>query len=150
MGTRADFYIGKNKDAEWIGSIAWDGYRDGIDKQILNCQSPEAFRHAVELFLNERDDGIFPKDGWPWPWKNSSTTDCSYWFFGDKTWEAVADYRGGYSRDRDDVYVSCDEPEINDEQDGYDEFIAGKEVVEFPDFSGQFNGGSAGFLVITA
>lgn len=25
MGTRADFYIGRGENAEWLGSIAWDG-----------------------------------------------------------------------------------------------------------------------------
>jgi hypothetical protein len=30
MGTRADFYIGCGRDSEWIGSIAWDGYPDGL------------------------------------------------------------------------------------------------------------------------
>lgn len=67
MGTRADFYVGKGKDAEWLGSIAWDG--GDIDNQIRECQSPEAYRHAVESFLKERDDATWPKDGWPWPWE---------------------------------------------------------------------------------
>ena len=26
MGTRADFYVGRGDAAEWIGSIAYDGY----------------------------------------------------------------------------------------------------------------------------
>lgn len=30
MGTRADFYVGRGTEAEWIGSIALDGYPDGI------------------------------------------------------------------------------------------------------------------------
>lgn len=30
MGTRADFYVGRGPDAEWIGSTAWDGYPDGF------------------------------------------------------------------------------------------------------------------------
>lgn len=30
MGTIADFYVGRGPKAEWIGSIAWDGYPDGI------------------------------------------------------------------------------------------------------------------------
>ena len=25
MGTRADFYTGIDKNANWLGSIAWDG-----------------------------------------------------------------------------------------------------------------------------
>lgn len=80
MGTRADFYIGRGLSAEWIGSIAWDGYPDGIDKQVLGCQSPEAFRHAVLHFLAERKDKTLPENGWPWPWETSSTTDYAYAF----------------------------------------------------------------------
>ena len=30
MGTRADLYIGRGTDAEWIGSVAWDGYPSGL------------------------------------------------------------------------------------------------------------------------
>jgi hypothetical protein len=26
MGTRGDFYVGRGKDAEWIGSIAYDAF----------------------------------------------------------------------------------------------------------------------------
>ena len=37
MGTRADFYIGRGATAEWIGSIAWDGYPDGIPAPILEA-----------------------------------------------------------------------------------------------------------------
>lgn len=145
MGTRADFYIGKGKDAEWIGSIAWDGYREGIDKQVLNCCSAEAFRHAVERFLASRDDAIYVKDGWPWPWDTSSITDCSYWFFDDRVWDAHTDWR----ENRRDVFAPCDQPYIDDEQDGYEEYMDSLEVIEgMPDFSGQYNGGSAGFLII--
>jgi len=92
MGTRADFYVGKGKAAEWIGSIAWDGYRDGIPAQILNSESEEAFRHAVSDFLAERDDRTLPEQGWPWPWEDSSTTDCSYWFFDGRCWDEDAGY----------------------------------------------------------
>jgi hypothetical protein len=30
MGTRADFYIGRGTEAEWLGSVAWDGYPGGV------------------------------------------------------------------------------------------------------------------------
>jgi hypothetical protein len=80
MGTRADFYVGRGDSAEWLGSIAWDGYPDGIDKQVLGCHSPEAFRHAVATFLAERRDKTLPDQGWPWPWNTSSTTDYAYAF----------------------------------------------------------------------
>lgn len=96
MGTRADFYVGKGKDAEWIGSIAWDGYRDGIDDAVLQASSVDAFRSAVAKFFVERDDVTLPMRGWPWPWKTSATTDCSYWFFDGQVWD-----------EDDDRYASC-------------------------------------------
>jgi hypothetical protein len=80
MGTRADFYVGRGEAAEWLGSIAWDGYPDGIDKQVLGCESVEAFRHAVSAFLAGREDKTLPDQGWPWPWETSSTTDFAYAF----------------------------------------------------------------------
>lgn len=89
MGTRADFYVGRGQGAEWIGSIAWDGYPSGIDPQVLNCTGEAAYRHAVAAFLADRQDKTLPADGWPWPWETSSTTDYAYAFdvgFGGRVW----------------------------------------------------------------
>jgi hypothetical protein len=83
VGTRADFYVGSGVKAEWLGSIAWDGYPDGIDAQVLGCQSEAAFRHAVADFLANREDGTTPDKGWPWPWDDSRTTDYAYCFETD-------------------------------------------------------------------
>jgi hypothetical protein len=78
MGTRADFYIGEGPDAEWLGSIAWDGYPSGIDGDVLRSTSPAVFRANVERFLASRKDGTMPEMGWPWPWDDSNTTDYAY------------------------------------------------------------------------
>jgi hypothetical protein len=86
MGTRADFYIksGENLVAEdWIGSIAWDGYPDAIDAPILKAKSADGFRTAVDFFFAHRDDVTLPKEGWPWPWDDSGTTDYAYVFDKD-------------------------------------------------------------------
>lgn len=137
MGTRADFYVGKGKTAEWIGSIAWDGYREGIDAQILGCQSEAAFRHAVAEFIAGREDGTKPEDGWPWPWDTSATTDCHYWFFDGRCWAG----RSRYSVPGE-VYVPADEPEPDfsdldaaEEEALYAKWQAGRDEVEFPDMS---------------
>lgn len=90
MGTRADFYIGRGENAEWIGSIAWDGSE--VDAQVRECTSADAFRHAVESMLKERDDATFPKDGWPWPWDDSNTTDYAWAFDEGKTWWSCFGY----------------------------------------------------------
>ena len=69
MGTRADFYVGRGQKAEWLGSIAWDGYPDGLsDIPVLSAQTEVAFRAAVRDMLASRKDGTTPEMGWPWPW----------------------------------------------------------------------------------
>lgn len=83
MGTRADFYVGRGEQAEWIGSIAWDGYPEGLrDTAILTAPSEQDFRAAVSAELAKRDDATTPDRGWPWPWENSHTTDYAYAFDG--------------------------------------------------------------------
>jgi hypothetical protein len=139
MGTRADFYVGKGKDAEWLGSIAFDGYRDNIDAQILHCTSPEAFRHAVAAFLAERDDATLPEQGWPWPWDDSGTTDCSYWHFDGVTWD-----------ERRKHYTPCNEAEPEDDEQ-YDKWLEGREPVQFPNMSSRQKvtfGKRSGLIVI--
>ena len=86
MGTRADFYIGRGTEAEWLGSIAWDGYPDGLDDYVLGAQTEAQFRSAVSIFSKTRDDWTSPEAGWPWPWENSNTTDYAYAFDGERVW----------------------------------------------------------------
>ena len=144
MGTRADFYVGKGRDAEWLGSIAYDGHRESIDPQILGCQSPEAFRYAVARFLAERDDATLPAQGWPWPWDTSATSDCSYWHFGGQTWDAQGN---------PEVYVPCSvkEPTDEDDEECEESFLKDRERIEFPDMSAHKNvalGQRSGMLII--
>lgn len=84
MGTRADFYIGRGADAEWLGSVAWDGYPDGFEDSILRATDADHFRQLVAAELKSRDDGTTPEMGWPWPWDTSRTTDYAYAFDGDQ------------------------------------------------------------------
>lgn len=143
MGTRADFYVGKHKDAEWLGSIAWDGYREGIDTAVLSAKTEAEFREAVTAFLASRDDSTLPKDGWPWPWDNSGTSDCSYWFFDEQVW----DYHG-YPTGR---YWSCSEPEPDlDGEDPPSE--DGHDVIDYPDMSSRSNftlGKRSGLIIVS-
>ena len=81
MGTRADFYVGKGPNAEWLGSIAWDGYPDGNPADVLEKITEHDYRAAVELVLsNEHCGPTRPEQGWPWPWEDSRTTDFAYTF----------------------------------------------------------------------
>ena len=84
MGTRADFYIGRGPNAEWLASIAWDGYPEGIRSTLLQATSEDEYRTQLEDFLASRGDVTRPADGWPWPWNDSRTTDYAYAFDGDK------------------------------------------------------------------
>lgn len=139
MGTRADFYVGKGKNAEWIGSIAMDGYRDGIDPPVIGASSEADFRAAVTQFFSARDDVTLPADGWPWPWKTSETTDCSYWFFEGQVWEEVHG-----------TYLSCQKPEP-ETQEECDEAVADGEAIEFPEFeigSAALSGKRSGIIVV--
>lgn len=89
MGTRADFYVGRGETAEWLGSVAWDGDPEGVlahwskdENDLPVACSEHEWREAVETWMRKRDDSTFPADGWPWPWDDSSVTDCSYWWDG--------------------------------------------------------------------
>lgn len=140
MGTRADFYVGKGKDAEWVGSIAWDGYRDGIDEAVIKATSEADFRSAVSRFFVDRDDVTLPARGWPWPWKTSKTTDCSYWFFDGQVWDEI----GG-------KYLSCeiDWPET---EEAYEAAKQDGEPIDFPEFgdghSAEAGSNRSGVMVI--
>lgn len=98
MGTRADFYVGRGEMANWLGSIAWDGYPGGIDKVVLRAKNTSDFVAAVGKFFTGRTDVTLPENGWPWPWEESCTTDYAYalddgcvWAscFGSPWWKAT-------------------------------------------------------------
>lgn len=96
MGTRADFYVGVGPNAEWLGSVAYDGYRWGIspeesmlrqpnaaERRLRDATTEETFRSAVATELMRRD-GTTPDMGWPWPWEDSKLTDYVYYFHEGK------------------------------------------------------------------
>lgn len=86
MGTRADFYVGTGKSAEWLGSVAWDGYEwaEEPDCALLKAADEADFRASVAAIAKEREDWTNPEQGWPWPWNDSNTTDYIYYFAGGK------------------------------------------------------------------
>lgn len=94
MGTRADFYVGVGKDAEWLGSIAWDGYEWDEDKDcaLMKATTEQEFRAAVSDIAKTREDWTSQEQGWPWPWNDSNTTDYAYAFHDGKV-EAITDDR---------------------------------------------------------
>jgi hypothetical protein len=92
MGTRADFYVRKESQMKWLGSIAWDGYPDGIEEKILNAKTESEYESEVDSFLKNEDSATFPDEGWPWPWDDSRTTDYSYIFDNGKVMASCFGY----------------------------------------------------------
>jgi hypothetical protein len=86
MGTRADFYIGRGEKAEWLGSIAWDGYPGDKTHAVLNAANKRQFVDAVTDIASNSRDFTPASEGWPWPWEDSSTTDYAYAYDGEKVW----------------------------------------------------------------
>lgn len=78
MGTRADFYLGRGEKAQWLGSIAWDGYPEGAPKEIVDARDERKFVLGVETLLQDESSATTPDQGWPWPWDDSRTTDFAY------------------------------------------------------------------------
>jgi len=95
MGTRADFYVGVGQGAEWLGSVAFDGYQwaEHPDLPIPSAHTEDEFRSAVHAELEGRDDATNPDQGWPWPWGDSGTTDYAYYFTdGAVRWDKRDDW----------------------------------------------------------
>ena len=111
MGTRADFYVGRGEDAEWLGSIAWDGYPEGLPKVLLKTNDAEEWRKKVARFLSRSEDGTLPEQGWPWPWDDSGMTDFAYaiddgqvWISnGGSAWVPAVDWDGGVDDEDEEV-----------------------------------------------
>ena len=93
MGTRADFYVGRGEQAEWLGSIAYNGFPRAkgsrVPDTILDSGTEADYRRAVAEFLAGREDSTLPDEGWPWPWKNSRSTDFSYAYEADQVWVSL-------------------------------------------------------------
>ena len=87
MGTRADFYVGRDVDSmEWIGSIPMNGYPTGHPRAYLAPKMTETeFRAAVAAMVAAHC-GTRPDQGWPWPWSDSTTTDRQYLWDGGEVW----------------------------------------------------------------
>lgn len=125
MGTRADFYVGRDpKTMEWLGSIAFDGYPDGIPESVPQATSEEQYRAAVAEMFGDCDDATLPEQGWPWPWDNSATTDYAYAY------------------DEEEVHASCFgrpwipvSEHLAQDEDQQEKYMEGGEEAAFPDMT---------------
>ncbi len=133
MGTRADFYVGRGKDAEWLGSIAWDAHPEDLGSpQLLAATGEPHYREEVASLLAKRDDGTLPEHGWPWPWDDSGTTDYAYAFDGGQVWVSPFGHE----------WFPAKEPQPEER---------GPETAIFPDMTGRKNvtlGKRSGIIII--
>lgn len=137
MGTRADFYVGRGRGAEWLGSVAWDGYPSGFDDALFKVTTEAEWRDAVAKTLAKRDDGTKPEDGWPWPWEDSRTTDYAYAFDGGRVFGCAFGHAW---------FDPLNEPT---DDEGY---MDTPKSAEFPDMKGRAAvtlGNRSGLLVVT-
>lgn len=137
MGTRADYYIGRGKDAEWLGSSAWDGYPSGV-QPVVWANTMEAFTRAVARRV-AKHDGSTPEDGWPWPWDNSRTTDYAYAWDDGRVWVSCFGMEWVPAREWDSM-----------EQEAMDALA--QDVAEFPDMSDRKSvtfGPRSGLIVVS-
>ena len=133
MGTRADFYVGRGEDAEWLGSIAYDGYPEGHPSQLDGNASEEAhYREDVVELLGSVDHASLPDRGWPWPWEDSATTDYAYAWEDGRVW--ISNF--GQS------WISWDDYHAlpaEDEGGAYEEYCKGKPRAVFPNMEDRQN-----------
>ena len=80
MGSKADFYVGRGIESEWLGSLKWDGLPAGLPSEILTVTVEEVYRTEVTTLLSVRGDGVVALEGWPWPWDTSHGTKYAYAF----------------------------------------------------------------------
>jgi hypothetical protein len=149
MGTRADFYVGKGAQAEWLGSKAFDGGLWGIPDMVLNSNTEEEYRTAIAEFFKGRKDVTHPEEGWPWPWEDSQTSDYAYtfapWDEGIETgcvWVAI----GMPNRW---LKVTEDEPEWDDWD--YEQQMSRLELCVHPNMKERMNvqwGEKSGLLIV--
>jgi hypothetical protein len=85
MGTRCDFYAGRGVSATYLGSVARDGYPDEMASYLAGATTREAFDSGLSALFAERG-GVGTDGAWPWPWKDSHTTDSAIAFDAGRLW----------------------------------------------------------------
>ncbi len=85
MGTRCDFYLGRGPLAQYLGSIGHDAYVDAMAERFEGIQTQDAFNARLTEVFAEYGE-IKAEHGWPWPWRDSHTTDTVVAFDGGQLW----------------------------------------------------------------
>lgn len=81
MGTRADFYLGTDQTATYLGSLNNDGSPDALPKVLSLVECENEFLLAVDEILSAVD---YSASEWPWAWEDSRLTDYVYCWDGSK------------------------------------------------------------------
>ena len=79
---RADFFLSRGGDAEWLGSIAWGGYPDSAAiHTIAGASSPEDYASRVAALLNATEGSTSPTRGHdaPWPGVGHASSRAAYY-----------------------------------------------------------------------
>jgi hypothetical protein len=83
---KADFYIGIDKDAKWIGSLLKEGHPIYGLSRLLLTKNPIEYEEGLIELLEDDLYGVTAEDGWPHLWQDSQMTDYSYHLFNGKVW----------------------------------------------------------------
>lgn len=99
---KADFYVGIDEKAEYLGSIFRYGSPWHIPMMILLSSNVIEYEEAVDLYLENTE--LSPFKEWPHLWPDSRGTDYSYFFhggrvycssMGDRLFDPIEIIRGG-------------------------------------------------------
>lgn len=52
MGTRADFYVGRERGYEWLGSVEWDDYPEDMVNTVFSATDEASYRAAVAALVS--------------------------------------------------------------------------------------------------
>jgi hypothetical protein len=88
---KADFYIGIDKYAKWIGSLLKFGQPIHIPTKILLVTNPIEYEEELNDLIFHRVyhdiyKGVSTENGWPHLWEDSQMTEYSYHLFNGKVW----------------------------------------------------------------
>ncbi|MEV8609516.1 hypothetical protein AB0383_16555 [Amycolatopsis sp. NPDC051373] len=92
--TTHDFYLGRGRDAEWLGSVHLGSRASGGLDEIARARSEGGFRALVDFFLREAEvdeagEVTHAGSEWPWLWPTSHGTDYVHAFDTGAVWSAL-------------------------------------------------------------
>lgn len=90
MSTRCDFYAGRGLTAVYLGSIGHDAFLDELAGYFTEVTTREQFDAGLARVFEAYGE-IRAKDGWPWPWADSGTTDNVVAFAEGRVWACHPD-----------------------------------------------------------